>query len=67
MDESLVCINCGSEAKPEEVDNSLKICLTCQLNLGLVAPRKERYFKTTRIKCCAFNFMDLESDVFDIS
>lgn len=42
MDELLICINCGSEVKPKEVDNSLEICFDCQLNLGILRANEKR-------------------------
>jgi len=42
MDDSLVCINCGSEVKPKGVDNSLEICFDRQLNLGILRANEKR-------------------------
>ncbi len=42
MNESFVCINCGSEVKPKEVDDSLEICFDCQLNLGILRANEKR-------------------------
>ena len=53
MDESLVCINCGSEVKPKEGDNSLEICFDCQLNLGILRAKwKESIIINSNIMLC---------------
>ena len=62
MDESLVCINCGSEVKPK-VDNSLEICFDCQLNLGILSKMKREYHNKFKYSVVLFYDIALDTDV----
>ena len=60
---SHVCIDCGSEVKLKEVDNSLEIRFDCRLNLGILRANEKEYHNKFEYNVVLFYDIALDTDV----